>query len=210
MLEDDARNHLQDHMHEIAKDNGRPSGWFNQSDGQFYLNAVKRHEQGVVVELGTHLGRSLSYVLKHCMDTGTEINVVDIWVNPNNHPVTKNVYETFMKNLKAMGGEEYVRVFYMNSCEAATHFKDNSVDLVFIDTLHNYEVTKAEINAWWRKLKVNGELIGHDYCAPNYGLILAVNEIFGRPDVAQGSMWRITKTEKERRHDVMYLSEKEC
>ena len=74
----------------------------------------------------------------------------------------------------------------MLSVDAATMFKDNSLDLVFIDADHKYESIKDDINAWLPKIKKGGIICGHDYGgADNGGLGMfpgvkqAVDEIFG-------------------------------
>jgi predicted O-methyltransferase YrrM len=49
------------------------------------------------------------------------------------------------------------------SVEAAENFDDNSMDFVFLDADHSYESVKADITAWWPKIKPGGWLCGHDY-----------------------------------------------
>ena len=39
-----------------------------------------------------------------------------------------------------------------------------SVDFIYIDSSHLYEVTKKELSAYWRLLRRGGVLAGHDYC----------------------------------------------
>lgn len=45
---------------------------------------------------------------------------------------------------------------------AAMH--PHSVDFIYIDSSHMYEVTKKELVAYWRLLRQGGVLAGHDYC----------------------------------------------
>ena len=40
----------------------------------------------------------------------------------------------------------------------------HSVDFIYIDSSHLYDVTKKELKAFWRLLKRGGVLAGHDYC----------------------------------------------
>lgn len=69
------------------------------------------------------------------------------------------------------------------SAVAATQFKDNSLDLVYIDGDHSYENCSSDINDWYIKVKENGILCGHDYCWGHtgrnipFGVIQAVTEL---------------------------------
>lgn len=42
------------------------------------------------------------------------------------------------------------------------HFSDKQVDMIFVDTSHEYDQTVKEIAAWTPKLKVGGRMIFHD------------------------------------------------
>jgi hypothetical protein len=52
------------------------------------------------------------------------------------------------------------------SVEAAKLFPDNYFDFVYIDGDHSYEAAKADIIAWYPKVKNGGILSGHDYPTP--------------------------------------------
>jgi hypothetical protein len=64
--------------------------------------------------------------------------------------------------------------------DAYIHFKDESLDFVYIDGNHEPEYVKKDIELYWSKLKVGGLMAGHDFMAPRWqGVIDAVNEAFG-------------------------------
>lgn len=50
----------------------------------------------------------------------------------------------------------------MDSVEAASLYPDNYVDLVLLDTFHEFEPTRREIAAWTPKLAPGGRMLFHD------------------------------------------------
>ena len=66
------------------------------------------------------------------------------------------------------------------SVKASRCFEDGELDFVFIDGEHSYEAAKADIEAWWPKVRSGGLLMGHDYDRQRFaGVCRAVDE-FGR------------------------------
>lgn len=92
-----------------------------------------------------------------------------------------NNYE-FVKTL--FTDKTNVHIIRKCSIEAAADFKDGSLDWIFIDANHAYEAVKADLKAWYPKVRSGGILSGHDYCdAVNkkgvYGVKTAVDEFMG-------------------------------
>lgn len=75
--------------------------------------------------------------------------------------------------------------------DALDLFDDESVDFLYIDSIHTYEHVKATILRWIGKLRPGGIIGGHDYCTRNWeGVVRAVDEIFGSPDtVFEDTSW---------------------
>ena len=63
----------------------------------------------------------------------------------------------------------------MTSVEAAKTFDDESLDFVYIDANHEIAEVKADMSAWWPRVKIGGVLCGHDYFS-NRGVKKAVDE----------------------------------
>ena len=76
------------------------------------------------------------------------------------------------------------------SVDAASQFLDGTLDFVYLDGDHVYEGVKADIAAWWPKIRPGGILSGHDYCnvdpKKNFGVILAVNELVSEHKLTLG------------------------
>lgn len=73
-------------------------------------------------------------------------------------------------------------VLRMPSVEAAGQFPAGSVDFVFVDADHSYECVKADLAAWWPKVRPGGFFCGHDYgvygdATGDWGVSRAVNEL---------------------------------
>lgn len=66
-----------------------------------------------------------------------------------------------------------------HSVEAAKLIPDESLDFVFIDANHAYEFVKADIQAWYPKVRYGGIVSGHDYYefkSGKGGVVQAVDE----------------------------------
>jgi len=83
-----------------------------------------------------------------------------------------------MSNIIKSGLGDYITFRQMGSLDASCKYPDGYFDFVFIDASHKYEETKADIRLWYRKVKDEGLLAGHDYtCPENPEVAQAVNEV---------------------------------
>ncbi len=81
-------------------------------------------------------------------------------------------------------------VMWMPSVEAARQVADHCADFVFIDAGHSYEAVKADIEAWWPKVRPGGWFGGHDYHPAHPGVIQAVDEALGDLiELLPGHIW---------------------
>lgn len=62
------------------------------------------------------------------------------------------------------------------SVEMSKKVKDNSLDFAYIDSDHSYEGVKADLEAWFPKVKTGGVIAGHDVLNQAYGVEQAVME----------------------------------
>ena len=92
------------------------------------------------------------------------------------------------------------------ACEIVLVCQNGSLDLVFVDAAHDYANVKADVLAYWPKLKPEGVISGHDFSharnwahslearlklagrghnslPPAYGVGLALAEVFAHCEV---------------------------
>lgn len=143
------------------------------------------------VEIGSWRGRSTAYMAVEIANSNKNIrfDAVDTWAGSQDEPEHQNdpavvndtLYNEFLANLKPV--EQYVNPVRMTSLAAAAIYADNSLDFVFIDAQHDYDSVRADILAWWPKVKLGGIIAGHDYnTGPDengvdYGVGRAVREL---------------------------------
>jgi hypothetical protein len=130
-------------------------------------------------EVGVQRGRTAQYLLANNPDLF--LVCIDPWGPLPEGPGTEvyNKYDhsahfrDFCKRVEPYKGR--LVVLRMVSEEAAPYIMDNSLDFVFIDADHSYEMVKQDILIWTKKLRAGGMLSGHDFHFPS--VAKAVNEL---------------------------------
>lgn len=123
---------------------------------------------GEAVEVGTHRGIYATHFLKHWK--GALLHCIDPWVSgydpndPASHGDRQIDKKIAFRNLKPFLESTPVRVRILEgfSPETARRFYNESLDCVYIDACHTYEAFRADLNAWWVKIKPSGIISGHD------------------------------------------------
>lgn len=81
---------------------------------------------------------------------------------------------------------DYIQIIPGKAQDLVHLFEDNSIDFLFIDTLHTYEDTLTMLKAFIPKVRKGGTLAGHDCLADRYpGLVQAVQEMIKDPFVVR-------------------------
>lgn len=68
------------------------------------------------------------------------------------------------------------QIVQRSTVDAASIFGDNFFSLVYVDADHSYHGCKADILAWWPKLKEGGVMAFHDFLNKGYGVRQAVED----------------------------------
>jgi len=152
----------------------------------FKLENVLTDDLPTRVTFATEIGRS---GIKRCAEIGVLAggfskvlceNILDItlycvdpWTVSRNHRSQRRLERQYNETKKLMRDYNAV-IMRMTSLEAAKIIPDNSLDMIYIDALHDYENVKADILAWEPKVVPGGIISGHDW--KHFGVTKAVQE----------------------------------
>ncbi len=109
---------------------------------------------------------------------------------------------SFSKLVLNLAGKKRHEWIYRTSVEAASLFTPASLDFVYLDGDHSYESVKADIAAWWPKVRLGGYFGGHDF--DDLQVKKAVTELtgwshylnVGKPKHYDNIDWYITKDDR--------------
>lgn len=128
----------------------------------------QEHNQlGIGAEVGCYAG-DFSKILSK--DYKGKILAID-YFNPDDFLYDDKLEDRCRENLKGTKCE----VVKADSIEYSKLVPDESLDFVYIDADHRYETSKADIKAWFPKVRKGGIISGHDYIKDYY----VNNVIFG-------------------------------
>jgi hypothetical protein len=126
-----------------------------------WLNA--NGHTGVGVEVGTLFG---GYAKVIASTWRGSLHCVDLWARqPESvykdgaNDVAEQAYFEAKKTLEPLG----VTLCRMSSLAAALTIRDESLDFVYLDANHALEAIRADIAAWYPKVKPGGLFCGHDF-----------------------------------------------
>jgi hypothetical protein len=155
--------------------------WFTYPN--FYSSVVASFPSGSkFVEVGSWRGRSACFLGVEIHNSGKDIKLdcVDTWNGSEEHvgyEILENdgLYNEFISNIEPLSN--IINPIRMESLKAVNLYEDESLDMVFLDASHRYEDIKADILAWYPKVKKGGIFSGHDYPSWNQ-VVRAVEEFF--------------------------------
>jgi predicted O-methyltransferase YrrM len=161
------------------------SGYFTFP--QFYDWVARESENGGRawhgIEVGVYTGQSAAYLMEAIIcffgdKGGIGLHTLDLVdFEMTKHRTRENLERYPMGTFHEL-----------DSVEASKLYADASLDFVFIDADHRYEMVARDIDAWLPKVKRGGIIAGHDFCNwPGFGVIQAVTERFERFEVWRGS-----------------------
>ncbi len=164
---------------------------FLKNIAESYLKVAKN-----IVELGSFSGKSASVFGAVFYNTKVKIHCIDRWdMDVRNFFNVKNIkvifamlYDQFLKWTYWLRGN--LNIIRWNSWKACDFFKDQSIDILFIDAGHKFEDVLLDIGSWLPKIKPYGIMVGHDYSDSHPGVKLAVKKVFGNDfERGPGGIW---------------------
>ena len=153
-----------------------------------FYDAIPCVEQLVCVELGSYAGQSSVIAAErvkklYCVDPFE-------WDKTEDEYGPEDIFDARI----APFGDKVVKM-KMRSKEALLEFEDKSVDMVYIDGMHDrYNITH-DILLWIPKIKVHGLICGHDFTPipAHAGVVASVRHLLGEPkDVHMDGSWRFS------------------
>jgi hypothetical protein len=157
-------------------------------DESIFLGKIirKLKTYGPIIEIGTLFGRSTLVITANKTPDQKLITVDNyswnsLGLKPSMHfKITNNILSEAAKNFN-------LEILQMNKNDFYLTYKGDSPSLVFLDAIHNYAETKADI--LWAK-QVNAHLIcGHDYDEQQHPAVVKAVKEFGGPRKLFGSIW---------------------
>lgn len=140
---------------------------------------VMLREIGVktMVEIGTYKGDYAGALKQHIPDL--DLTCVDAWTVYKGY---KDYGENDLECLAYEKVQERAKQFGFSllkawSLDAVKHFKDESLDAVFIDGNHDFRHVVEDVDEWSRKVKKGGIVSGHDFFKfhrKNFGVYEAI------------------------------------
>lgn len=146
----------------------------------FFLNNLGYKK---IVEIGVAGGHNGRKILEFCPDV--EYIGIDPYTEYDGYTNDNNAVK---EKIEANKKEAYEKLFSqdrathleMMSSKAVDRFKDNSLEMVFIDGNHSYKYAFQDMKMWWPKIKYGGMLCGHDYNHHRYGVTKAAHDFFDK------------------------------
>lgn len=127
----------------------------------FYLDMANLlPDNCVIAECGVADGYSALFLAKALNDAGKDFK---LYMIDSLDYGGEEQLQTLINNLSRSGFAEKIIIMPFSSLDASCKFPDGHFDMVFLDSSHAYEQTKAEIRQWYHKIKEGGLLAGHDY-----------------------------------------------
>lgn len=152
-------------------------GWFDWSET--YDNIINSQSGGLLIEVGTYLGRSLCYLGQKVKESGKSFKVIGvdhcrgsgIENGRDNHGEAVqegggNFAGQLLTNILECGLKDIVSLIIADSSTAADIFADNSISMVFLDASHDYHSLSTDILDWLPKVRIGGVIGGDDVGVP--------------------------------------------
>ena len=125
-----------------------------------YKSARGLERGSVIVEIGSYLGASSTFLAIAAKERSCVVYCVDTWVNDGMAEGPRDTYAEFLSNTQRFADE--IRPLRGTSVEIAKRFSE-PIDLLFLDGDHSYAGCRSDIEAWLPKLQPGAVVVFHDF-----------------------------------------------
>lgn len=151
-----------------------------------------------LVEIGSYVGDSTKVFAMNF----DKVIAIDPWENgydesdASSYQYEMSIIESQFDSMRK--DFDNIKKMKMTGVAAAQLFEDESLDIVYIDAVHQYKNVKQDIMNWYPKVKIGGIIAGHDYQSSFQGVIDAVDESFGSSPmfIGKDTSWAYLKRKK--------------
>ena len=166
---------LSDYYRNTVKLNEDGKGWAQYYYGVF-SKVISDNNYRVVAEVGIGYGTHSKYILTH-NPTVERLYLIDpVVFYPNDGfaadimrqtPVIpgnnfNELHDLIHQELTPLGNRH--TLFRVKSLEITNdQIADGALDAVFVDGDHSYAAVSADLEFWWKKVRVGGQLLGDDF-----------------------------------------------
>lgn len=157
------------------------------------------------VEVGNYLGKSLCSLGEVVAQSGKSFTVIGVDTCRGSGPegyqhkdyhgaaVAKGggtFAGALHRNILECGFGDIISLIVTDSLTASRLFADASIEWVHLDARHDYQSVKADIEAWYPKVKPGGWLSGDDYDEVKFpGVVKAVGELLPGAEIRSTQQW---------------------
>lgn len=119
-------------------------------------------------KIGVEIGVERGYFSEALCKSNPDLHLycIDPWVTYESGHIEHRTPDTmmkFMEQSKQRLAKYNATIIRMGSIKAATKFKHNTLDFVYIDGDHGYEATINDCMLWHKRVRPGGIIAGHDY-----------------------------------------------
>lgn len=176
-------------LKELLKECRMDNGLNNEGDKlDGLLELIHDHVDisSIIAEIGNYNGASTELFAMHCFRIYA-IDPYDLIKQEWGQETIEQLKEAEKKFIKRVAKCSNINKIKNFSLNAIKSFKDNSLDIVYLDGDHRHQSIVNDIESWMPKVKIGGIISGHDYYEDCKD---AIDSIIGKPDkVYKDSSW---------------------
>jgi hypothetical protein len=150
--------------------------------------ALSLPEGLVIAELGVFKGEFSKLLFE---TNPKELHLIDvfqgIWASGDKDGLnmqTADLYQEYLRLTQLYKDNPNVVFHRGYTLEMLSKFPDDYFDLIYIDAEHSYARFKQDLILSYKKVKIGGQVWGHDYNHEQYpGVVLALEEFCAEKDI---------------------------